>query len=95
MKVNLATAEGQQAWLDKFNAKASKVVEVSDGGGPEDYWYPIMMDTTASTKRRDEAARELRLLGPAAIKRAQRRWIEAQDDAWWNSLPQEQKELLK
>ena len=95
MKYNLATAEGQQARLDELNAKNKPPsMALPPGAGPADYWLAILLDKTTPAQRRDEAARELRRLGGYAIRAAQKRRDEVEEEAWWNSLSEaEQKEF--
>ncbi len=68
--------------------------DLPPGAGPADYWLAILLDKSASAQRRDEAARELRRLGANAVRAAQQRRQEAEEEAWWNSLSEaEQKEF--
>jgi hypothetical protein len=96
-KHNLATAEGQQALVDELNAKNKPPsIALPDGAGPADWWLAVLIDPTASQTRRDEAAKELRGLGPRAIREAQARREAMEEDRWWASLSEaEQRELLR
>jgi hypothetical protein len=64
--------------------------------GPADVWIAVLNDPRASDAELKEAARELRRLGPRAIREAQQRREAFEEDAYWASLTvEEQRELLK
>jgi hypothetical protein len=70
--------------------------DLPDGAGPADWWLAVLVDSSASAQRRDEAARELRRLGARAIREAQDRRSAMEEDRWWAGLsPEEQRELLR
>jgi hypothetical protein len=70
--------------------------DLPEGAGPADWWLAVLIDPSASAARRDEAARELRRLGPRAIREAQQRREAMEEDRWWAGLsPEEQRELLR